>query len=87
MKKKVLILGFRHETNAFSPAPANMQAYKNCKFNEGEEVLNYNRGLGIEMGAFLDIFEKRDDIELIPTVDLNATPSGPVTKFPPHRSP
>ena len=80
MKKKVLTLGFRHETNAFSPSPANMQAYKNCRFNVGEEVLNYNRGLGIEMGAFLDVFEKREDVELIPTVDLNATPSGPVTK-------
>ena len=80
MKKKILFFGFRHETNSFCPAPADLQAYKNCKFKVGEEVRTYCRGLGTELGAFLDVFEKRDDVELIPVVELNATPSGPVTK-------
>jgi len=79
MKKKILFFGFRHETNSFCPAPANLQAYKNCKFKVGAEVPASCRGQGTELGAFLDVFEKREDMELIPILDLNATPSGPVT--------
>ena len=80
MKKKILFFGFRHETNAFCPASADLQAYKNCKFKVGDEVPASCRGQGTELGAFLDVFEKREDVELIPVLDLNATPSGPVTK-------
>ena len=79
MKKKILTLGFRHETNAFTPAPADMQAYRNCEFRVGQEAFEASRGLGTEMGAFQDVLGNREDVELIPTVLLNATPSGPVT--------
>ena len=79
MKKKILTLGFRHETNTFTPAPADMQAYKNCEFKVGQEAFAASRGLGTEMGAFQDVLGNREDVELIPTVLLNATPSGPVT--------
>lgn len=79
MKKKILTLSFRHETNALCPAPADMQAYKNVLFKVGDEVFPSQRGIGTELGAFLDVFDKRKDVQLIPTVVLNATPSGPVT--------
>lgn len=80
MKKQILTFGFRHETNAFCPAPANMQAYRNCLFKVGAEaVLESQRGLGTEIGAFLDVFEAREDMEIVPVLVLNATPSGPVT--------
>lgn len=79
MKKKILILGFKHETNSFCPKKADMEAYRNNIFQVGEEVLLKQKGLRTEIGGFLDVFEKYDDFELIPSVCLNASPSGPVT--------
>lgn len=80
MNKKVLIIKFGHETNAFCPAPADMQAFRNYCLFTGAEIFPQFRGRGSEMGAFLDALEPRTDIELIPTVAMFATPSGPVTK-------
>jgi len=79
MKKKILIIGFKHETNSFCPKKADMEAYRNNIFQVGEEVLVMQKGLRTEIGAFIDVFDKYDDFELIPSVCLNASPSGPVT--------
>ncbi len=78
MKKKILMVQFRHETNSFCPKKADEQAFRNMYFYEGEEVFSKQRGKRNEMGAFLDVFEKYD-FELIPCVALAASPSGPVT--------
>lgn len=79
MKKKILTVQFRHETNVFSPAPADEQAYRNTRFLVGEEIFPNQRGIGTELGAYLSVLEPREDMELIPTVALNASPSGKVT--------
>jgi len=79
-KKKILTLMFEHETNSFSPNCADISAYKNQIFLEGKEVFETLRGTRIEFGAFLDVFDEREDIELIPSVALSATPCGPVTE-------
>ena len=79
MKKKILTVQFRHETNVFSPAPADERAYRNTRFHVGEEVFPGQRGIGTELGAYLRVFEAREDVEMIPTVGLNASPSGIVT--------
>ncbi|MBO7289630.1 MAG: M81 family metallopeptidase, partial [Clostridia bacterium] len=79
MKKKILIVQFRHETNSFCPKKADEGAYRNMFFLVGEEVFLKQRGLRNETGAFLDVFKKYDDFELIPSVGLVASPSGPVT--------
>ena len=79
MKKKSLTVQFRHETNVFCPAPADEQAFRNYRLLTGEEVLQKQRGFGTEFGAFLKQFDKREDIELIPTAALYACPCGPVT--------
>lgn len=79
MKKKILVVQFRHETNSFSIIPADEKAYRNFRFDVGEEVFPAQRGIRNEMGAFLDVLGDRDEFELIPTVALAATPSGPVT--------
>ncbi len=80
MKKKILIVQFRHETNVFSPVKADEKAFRNLRFHVGEELFPGQRGLGTELGAFLKVLEGRDDVELIPTVGLYATPCGPVTE-------
>ena len=79
MKKKILTLQFRHETNSFCPLRANEQAYRNCRFLVGQEAVNSLRDYEIEIGAFIKQFENREDVELIHTVALYATPCGPVT--------
>ena len=79
MKKKILIVQFRHETNSFCPKRADMQAYKNATFFLGDEVFEKQRGVRNETGGFLDVLEKYDEFELIPCVGMVATPSGPVT--------
>lgn len=79
MNKKVLIAQFHHETNSFCPINADETKYRNYRFDVGDEVISNQRGIGSEMGAFIDVFEKRPDITLIPAVALNAAPSGPVT--------
>jgi len=80
VKKKILIVQFRHETNVFSPTKADEQAFRNVRFVVGDELFSGQRGIGTEVGAFLKVLECRDDVELIPTVGLYATPSGPVTE-------
>jgi len=79
MKKKILIVQFKHETNSFCPKKADEQAFRDRLFLEGKEMLEKQRGTRNAVGAFLHILEQYDDFELIPSVALSASPSGPVT--------
>ena len=79
MKKKILLMEFKHETNVFNPAPADEAAFTNHRMLAGQESLEFHRTIGSEYNGFLKILEQRGDVELIPTVSLNANPSGPVT--------
>lgn len=80
MKRKILTVQFRHESNSFCPKPADEQAFHCNRFFVGEEVFPNLRGVSTELTAYLDLFDLRDDVALIPTVALYATPSGPVTE-------
>lgn len=80
MKKKILTVQFRHETNVFCPAPADEQAFRNTRYIVGPAVFEDQKGVGNDLSAFLDVFSDREDVELIPTVALYACPSGPVTE-------
>ena len=79
MKKKILIIQFRHETNSFCPKMADMESYRSMAFYEGDDVFNKQRGHRNETGGFLEVLEKYNEFELIPCVGLAASPSGPVT--------
>ena len=79
MKKKILLLEFKHETNRFNPSPANEAAFCSHRMLSGEESLTFHRTIGSEYNGFLKVLERRGDVEFIPTVSLNANPSGPVT--------
>lgn len=57
-----------------------MQAYRCNRFFVGDQVFPNMRNVGTELSAYLDVFDLRGDIALIPTVALYATPSGPVTR-------
>lgn len=77
--KKILAVHFKHETNVFCPAPADLEAFRVSSFAVGEEVFAKHRGVGTEMGGFLDALEGHPDFCLIPSVAMTANPSGPVT--------
>lgn len=77
--KKILTLHFAHETNRFTPAPADKTAFCNVAFQFDEDVFPSHRGLGTQMGACLDVFEGCPEYKLIPTIDFLANPSGPVS--------
>ncbi|MBQ6468455.1 MAG: M81 family metallopeptidase [Lachnospiraceae bacterium] len=77
--KKLLIAAFKHETDSFCPARADTEAFRKRGFYLGEEVLDAYRGVKNEPGAFIDVFEERKDVTLLPVLALNAIPSGPVT--------
>ncbi len=79
MKKKIMIMRFHHETNCFCPNLADETAYKNYCFEYGEHCFDAHYGVKNEMGAFLDVFSERDDIETVPCVSMTASPCGPVT--------
>jgi len=80
MKKRILIAQFKHETNSFSPIPADMQSYKNSALYFGEDVIKAYSSTENEIGGVINVFKDEDDFELVPCIGFNATPSGPVTK-------
>ena len=78
--KKLLIAEFRHETDAFCPQKADMEAFRQRALHIGPEAMEgAYRGVRNEPGAFLDVFDQRDDIRLIEVLGMEAMPSGPVT--------
>ena len=77
--KTILMAEFKHETDSFCPVPADMEAYRIRGFALGQDMITAYRGVKNEPGAFIDVFDGRDDVELIPILALNAMPSGPVT--------
>ena len=80
MKKRILTVQFRHETNAFCPRQADETAFRNNRFLTGEAVIANQMGIGTETGALLELFHGREDVEVVPTVALYASPCGPVTE-------
>jgi microcystin degradation protein MlrC len=80
MKKKILLIQFRHETNVFCPVKGDMAAFKKNRFQIGEECFEKQRGVGTELGAFLSVFDAREDVELIPTIGFYASPCGEVSE-------
>ena len=79
MQKKIVIARFQHETNSFCPKAGDETMFRNLAFDMGDCILKNQKGVGSEIGAFIDVFEKRTDIRLIPSVDFVANPTGPVT--------
>ena len=77
--KNILIAEFKHETNRFCPIPADVKAYKARNMLFGDDTFSYYRGIQAEIGGFLDILEKEDNLNLVPVAAFNAVPSGPVT--------
>ena len=77
---RILIAQFKHETNTFNAKKTTLDDYRRRNLTEGEALMTRNRGSESELGAFIEVFEKRGDVEIIPTIDADAIPAGTVTK-------
>jgi len=79
MTKRVLIAGFKHETNTFSKLSTDLDAYRARALYYGEDIRAAYTGTNTEIAGFLDACEKYD-WEPVLAVVSDATPSGKVTR-------
>jgi microcystin degradation protein MlrC len=79
MARKVLIAGFKHETNTFSRLPTTIADYESRAAHRSAAIATAYSGTNTEVAAFLDGC-KRYGWEPILTVVADATPSGKLTR-------
>ncbi|HRD75473.1 MAG TPA: M81 family metallopeptidase [Hyphomicrobiaceae bacterium] len=79
MSKRVLIAGFKHETNTFSIMPTDLAAYRARGLQRGTEIAETFTGTNTELAAFMDA-GKEHGWEVIPVISADATPSGKLTR-------
>lgn len=79
MTHRVLMAGFRHETNTFSRLPTDLAAFEARALYRGAEIAEAYQGTQTEMAAFFDACP-RHGWTPIPVLAADATPSGKVTR-------
>lgn len=76
--KYVYAASFLHESNTFSDHISDLDWFQKRCWKFGDEVLERFRGVKTEFGGFIDAMAQWEDIELVPVIAAEATPSGPV---------
>jgi microcystin degradation protein MlrC len=79
MTHRVLMAGFRHETNTFSTLPTDLAAFEARALYRGAEIAAAYQGTQTEMAAFFDACP-RHGWTPVPVLAADATPSGKVTR-------
>jgi microcystin degradation protein MlrC len=79
MPKRVLIAGFKHETNTFSKLPTTLDSYRARGYYRGNELTKVFTGTNTEIAGFLDTCAKHG-FEAVLSRAADATPSGKVTR-------
>lgn len=79
MPKRVLIGGFKHETNTFSVLATDLEAYRSRCLVRGDEAARAFRETNSEIAGFLDMCEEQAWTPVLSVV-ADASPSGPVTQ-------
>lgn len=79
MTQRILVAGFRHETNTFSKLATDLAAYHARDLYYGEDIVSQFSGTRTEIAAIVDV-AKSFRWDLIPVVYADATPSGKVTR-------
>ena len=70
---KILIAECKQEISTFNPVETR---YEDFSINRGEELCAVNRGIESEVGGALQVFDARDDVELVPLWGALAYSSG-----------
>jgi microcystin degradation protein MlrC len=71
--------GINHETNTFSPIPADGQRFRVMNYERGRAMIERYRGTRTVIGGFIDAASELG-IELVPSIYSFAMPSGAVTR-------
>ncbi|MGG3563942.1 M81 family metallopeptidase [Neobacillus rhizosphaerae] len=80
MKKlRIGIAFFYHESHSFAPLKTDIEAFYNEGFFKGDEIFSAYTATKTEVGGFLDVLRKEEQIEVVPLLCAAATPAGPVT--------
>lgn len=79
MRPRVLIAGFKHETNTFSRLPTTLDSYRARALHRDNEIATLYPGTNTEVAAFLDGCT-RHGWQPVLSVVADATPSGPLTR-------
>lgn len=76
--KRIYSASFLHESNTFSSHISDLSWFKKRCWKTGDNVIKRFRGTKTEFGGFIDALDQEPDIELVPIIAAEATPSGPV---------
>jgi microcystin degradation protein MlrC len=76
---RVAVIEFAHESNTFSPKPADLHAFEASRLYFGDEILREMRDTNSEIGGCIDVAECRK-WDLVPILSAHAQPCGPVTE-------
>lgn len=71
--------GFWHETHTFSSVLTTLDDFKHYGYHEGDDILQALTGTRTTMGGFIAGCQELG-IELVPTINTGAMPSGTVTR-------
>ncbi|HUG16388.1 MAG TPA: M81 family metallopeptidase [Thermomicrobiales bacterium] len=71
--------GVNHETNTFSPIPADGERFRVMDYDRGQATIERYRGTRTAIGGFIDAVREHG-VELVPSVYSFAMPSGAVTR-------
>ena len=70
---RILVAECKQEISTFNPV---LTQYEDCTVHRGDELFAYHRGIESEIGGALEVFDARDDVELVPLWSANANSSG-----------
>ena len=73
--KRVLLAELKTETATFNPQPTRFEDFR---IYSGDDVLTAYRGTRTELAGALDVFDSRDDLQLVPTMAADAVSGGPI---------
>src|SRR5882762_1116771 len=78
---RLMIAGFSHETNTFSPVPTPLRRFcpDGRTLPSGEAAIDLLRNTGTGIGGFIDVAERAGAQFDVPVVAI-ARPSGPVDR-------
>ncbi len=76
---RILIAMMKHETNTFSPIPADLKRFEDWGIHFGDNARAAYEGTAMPMGAYIEL-AKSINAEIVTPVAAEAMPSGPVTK-------
>ena len=79
MTRRILIAGFKHETNTFSVLPTDLDAYRARCLYFGSDILDVFADTNSEIAGFLDVCATNNWTP-VSSVVADASPSGTVTR-------